>query len=91
MTSAMAPEYGRLKPMLADLEALVRCESPSDDLAACRSVVALASEIAERVLGVPAQIKEVEGRPVFWWGAEKPEIVLLAHLDTVWPLYLILL
>jgi glutamate carboxypeptidase len=24
------------------------------------------------------------GRPVFWWGAEKPKIVLLCHLDTVW-------
>ena len=47
MTSENSAEYGRLTPMLADLEALVRCESPSDDLAACRSVVALASEIAD--------------------------------------------
>ena len=85
MTSENSAEYGRLTPMLADLEALVRCESPSDDLAACRSVVALASEIAERVLGKAAQVKEVEGRPVFWWGAQEPEIVVLAHLDTVWP------
>ncbi|MTB30375.1 MAG: M20/M25/M40 family metallo-hydrolase [Actinobacteria bacterium] len=71
--------------MLAALEALVRCESPTDDLEACRSVVHLASDIATRVLGVPAQIKEIEGRPVFWWGAEKPDVVVLAHLDTVWP------
>lgn len=78
-------EYGRLIPMLAALEALVRAESPTDDLDACRSVVILASDIATRVLGKPAQIKEVEGRPVFWWGAEEPEVVLLAHLDTVWP------
>jgi glutamate carboxypeptidase len=85
MTSENSAEYGRLTPMLADLEALVRCESPSDDLAACRSVVALASEIAERVLGKAAQVKEIEGRPVFWWGAQEPEIVVLAHLDTVWP------
>ena len=85
MTSENSVKYGRLTPMLADLEALVRCESPSDDLAACRSVVALASEIAERVLGKAAQVKVIEGRPVFWWGVEKPEIVVLAHLDTVWP------
>ncbi|MSX13980.1 MAG: M20/M25/M40 family metallo-hydrolase [Actinobacteria bacterium] len=71
--------------MLAAIEALVRCESPSDDLAACKNVVQLASDIATRVLGTPAQIKEVEGRPVFWWGSETPEVLILAHLDTVWP------
>ena len=85
MTSANTALYGRLTPMLAALEALVRCESPSDDLDACHQVVQLASDIATRHLGVPAQIKNIEGRPVFWWGAEKPEILLLAHLDTVWP------
>jgi glutamate carboxypeptidase len=85
MTSENAIEYGRLTPMLAALEALVRCESPTEDVDACRSVVRLASDIATRVLGTPAEIKEIEGRPVFWWGAQNPEIILLAHLDTVWP------
>ena len=85
MTSEKSVEYGRLTPMLAAIEALVKCESPSEDLEACRSVVSLASDIATRVLGTPAEIKEVEGRPVFWWGAQNPEVVLLAHLDTVWP------
>ena len=86
MTSEKESKYGRLEPMLAALEALVRCESPSEDIGACRAVVALASDIATRVLGVPAQIKEIEGRPVFWWGAEKPDVLILAHLDTVWPI-----
>ena len=86
MTSENASTYGRLDPMLAAIEALVRCESPSDDLAACKSVVQLASDIATRVLGVPAQIKEIQGRPVFWWGSETPEVLVLAHLDTVWPI-----
>ena len=86
MTSANNEEYGRLTPMLEDLEALVRAQSPSDDISACRSVVALASDIAHRVLGAPAQIKEIEGRPVFWWGSEKPKVLVLAHLDTVWPI-----
>jgi glutamate carboxypeptidase len=72
--------------MLAAIEALVKCESPSEDIDACRSVVALASDIATRVLGTPAQIKEIEGRPVFWWGSERPKILVLAHLDTVWPI-----
>ena len=85
MTSTNEATYGRLGPMLAAIEALVRCESPSEDLAACQNVVRLASDIATRVLGTPAQIKEIKGRPVFWWGANQPEILLLAHLDTVWP------
>ena len=61
MTSEKSTEYGRLEPMLAALEALVRCESPSEDLEACTEVVRLASDIATRVLGVPAQIKEIKG------------------------------
>ena len=85
MTSTNEAKYGRLDPMLAAIEALVRCESPTDDLAACQNVVRLASDIATRVLGTPAQIKEIKDRPVFWWGASQPEILLLAHLDTVWP------
>ncbi len=70
---------------LAALEKLVRCESPTEDLQACISVINLANEIATEVLGSPATIVQVEGRPVFWWGAESPDVVLLAHLDTVWP------
>ena len=71
--------------MLAALEALVKLESPTEDLAACQEVVRFASDLATTILGTPAQIREVNGRPVFWWGAENPEIVVLAHLDTVWP------
>lgn len=82
----MSEKYGRLEPMLAAIEALVRCESPSEDIAACQRVVHLASDIATRVLAIPAQIKEIEGRPVFWWGSNEPEILILAHLDTVWPI-----
>jgi glutamate carboxypeptidase len=71
--------------MLAALEALVKLESPTEDLAACQDVVRLASELATTILGTSAQIRDVNGRPVFWWGAENPDVVVLAHLDTVWP------
>jgi glutamate carboxypeptidase len=71
--------------MLAALEALVKLESPTEDVDACRDVVHLASDIATRILGTPAEIREVNGRPVFWWGAPNPDVILLAHLDTVWP------
>ena len=72
--------------MLAALEALVKLESPTEDLAACHDVVRLASDIATRILGTPAEIREVNGRPVFWWGVNNPDVVVLAHLDTVWPI-----
>jgi len=71
--------------MLSALEKLVRLESPTEDLAACRGVIELASQIALEVLGTPAQIREVNGRPVFWWGPQNPDVIVLAHLDTVWP------
>jgi glutamate carboxypeptidase len=60
-------------------------ESPTQDLDACKEIVNLASDIAMRVLGTPARIQDVNGRPVFWWGSTNPEVVVLAHLDTVWP------
>ena len=71
---------------LADLQRLVELQSPSEDLDACRSVIALANEIATERLGSPAKIFDENGRPVFWWGAEDPSIVILTHLDTVWPI-----
>ena len=58
--------------MLADLEALVRLESPTQDLDACKNVVRLASDIAARVLDSPAEIRDINGRPVFWWGSPNP-------------------
>ena len=82
----MTNETGRIAPMLQSLESLVRCESPSDDLVACRKVVNLANEIATKELGKSAEILEVNGRPVFWWGDKQPKVLLLAHLDTVWPI-----
>jgi glutamate carboxypeptidase len=71
---------------LSDLEKLVRCQSPSEDLAACTEVAHLAVAIAADNLPHPAEVIFEEGRPVFWWGSKNPEIVLLTHLDTVWPI-----
>ena len=71
--------------IIEDLKKLVEFESPSEDLAACRGVVELAVEIANENLQPTAQLIEENSRPVFWWGSKNPEIVLLGHLDTVWP------
>ena len=72
--------------MIEDLRALVECESPTEDLAACRRVVELAAQITKRVVGTSAEVMEVKGRPVYWLGSKNPEVALLAHLDTVWPI-----
>jgi len=70
---------------ISDIQRLVECQSPTEDLAACTKVVDLAVEIANKVLSTPAKSITENGRPVFWWGAANPKIVLLCHLDTVWP------
>jgi glutamate carboxypeptidase len=70
---------------LIDIQRLVECESPTEDLAACNQVVDLAVEIANKLLKTSATKMSENGRPVFWWGAKNPKIVLLCHLDTVWP------
>ena len=70
---------------LIDIQRLVECESPTDDLASCNQVVDLAIEIANKLLKTPSTKINENGRPVFWWGAKNPKIVLLCHLDTVWP------
>ena len=71
---------------LADIQRLVECESPTEDLDACNQVIDLAVEISNTRLKPIAQKVIENGRPVFWWGAKNPKIVLLCHLDTVWPI-----
>jgi glutamate carboxypeptidase len=70
---------------LIDIQRLVECESPTEDLASCNQVVDLAVEIANKLLKTSATKINENGRPVFWWGAKNPKILLLCHLDTVWP------
>ena len=70
---------------LAELQELVECQSPTEDLAACTRVIELASELVSRNLSTPAKVMTENGRPVLWWGSENPKVVLLTHLDTVWP------
>ncbi len=78
----------RLPQMLADLEAFVRCESPSSDLAAVRQSAELIATVGERRLGFAPDRIEVDGCSHLRWrfGPGPNRIVLLAHHDTVWPL-----
>ena len=40
---------------IADIQRLVECESPTDDLAACNQIVNLAVEISAQVLKIKAE------------------------------------
>ena len=72
--------------MVEAVEALVCTESPSEDVDACAAVVQEAVGILEGWLPEPARMEEHGGRPVWRWGPEHPRVLLLGHLDTVWPL-----
>ncbi|MDQ2955850.1 MAG: M20 family metallopeptidase [Actinomycetota bacterium] len=73
--------------MLADLEQLVRCESPSHDLAAVASSAALVAELGARYLGQPAETIVLDGRSHLRWtfSGTGPRVLLVGHHDTVWP------
>jgi glutamate carboxypeptidase len=75
-----------LPAMIDAVEALVCVESPSESVDACAAVVQEAVGILEGWLPEPARIEEHGGRPVWRWGPHQPRVLLLGHLDTVWPI-----
>lgn len=75
-----------LPAILTTLRALVECESPTSDLASAYAVTELAQELADDWLPTPARVEIHSGRPVWRWGPSKPEVLLIGHLDTVWPI-----
>ncbi|MBP3978954.1 M20/M25/M40 family metallo-hydrolase [Microbacterium sp. BLY] len=80
-----APE---LAVVLADIERLVACESPSDDRAAvARSADAVAA-LGERLLGVAPERVVIDGRTHLRWrlGDGPAAVLVLGHHDTVWPI-----
>ena len=73
--------------MLSTLAALVECESPSNDLAAVDRCGVLLSDLGTAILGRPPQHIKVNDRPhVLWEPLGEPKVLLLGHLDTVWPM-----
>jgi glutamate carboxypeptidase len=81
----MAPE-STLHAMLDTLKALVEFESPTSDLAAAHGVTQLAKELANDWLPGESKVEIHSERPIWRWGPDQPEILLLGHLDTVWPI-----
>ena len=90
MTSAGLAEavHRRLPQLLADLERLVRCESPSADLAAVAASADLIAAIGAARLGAAPERFVVDGcrhlRCRFGTGPIR--VLILAHHDTVWPI-----
>ena len=76
-----------LPALLADLQALVCCESPSADLDAVRRSADLVARIGTERLGVPPERLQIDGCAHLRWrfGAGPRRVLLLAHHDTVWP------
>lgn len=72
--------------MAASVGDLVRVESPSSDVEACRRVIDVAAEVAGEWTRAPGRALTHGGRPVLQWGPTQPKVLLLGHLDTVWPL-----
>ena len=80
---------GSLRDCTADLvettRVLVTAESPTDDVDACRRCAARTAELIGDWLGSPGRVVEHAGRPVLRWGPDQPSLLVLGHLDTVWP------
>ena len=83
----------RLPRILADIEELVRCESPSADLAAVAASADVVARVGARLLGSAPERIVIDGRAHLRWrlggpsrGEGLPRVLLLAHHDTVWPI-----
>ena len=81
---------GQQDTMVEALEALVSSESPSDDLPRLAATAELVAAQGEDLLGVAPEWPSSTGAPALRWAlpglasGARP-VVLLAHLDTVWP------
>ena len=76
-----------LEAMLDDLRLLVEVESPSRDLEALRRSAEVLADVIERHLGSrPDLVDSPAGPHVHWCGGGEPQVLLLGHHDTVFPL-----
>lgn len=71
--------------MIDDVRKLVEISSPTYDLEAVSRSIDEAERQVEIRLGGEGVVVIVEGRPILHWGSAHPSILLLCHLDTVWP------
>ncbi|HEX7304435.1 M20 family metallopeptidase [Lentzea sp.] len=74
--------------LLADIERLVTCESPSTDLAAVARSAEVTAEVGSALLGAAPERIVLDGRTHLRWrlGTGPRKVLLLGHHDTVWPI-----
>jgi glutamate carboxypeptidase len=84
--AALAALRARTPQLLEDLAALVAVESPSEDRHALWRCAATVGELGARLLGAEPERIALDARPHLRWRFGRPRVLLLAHLDTVWPL-----
>lgn len=74
--------------ILADVERLITCESPSSDLSAVAQSAELVAALGAERLGSRPELLSVDGRAHLRWkyGTGPTRVLLLGHHDTVWPI-----
>lgn len=75
----------RLSEMLAELELLVRTESPSHDHSAVAASAAVVASLIEARFGRRPESIVVDGVHHLLLRGASPRVLVLAHHDTVWP------
>ena len=78
----------RLPAMLDELAGLVRCESPSGDVAALERSAEAVAALGQRLTGCAPEVIADAGPTHLRWtfGAGPRRVLLVGHHDTVWPL-----
>ncbi|KZB86096.1 M20 family metallopeptidase [Amycolatopsis regifaucium] len=76
-----------MSELLADIETLVRCESPSSDHDAVARSAEVVAGLGRRVLGADPERIVIDGVTHLRWrfGDGPTRVLLLGHHDTVWP------
>ncbi|MFZ8909727.1 MAG: M20/M25/M40 family metallo-hydrolase [Candidatus Nanopelagicales bacterium] len=85
-TDLLSAAKARRDDLVEAVRTLVEVESPSADVAACERAVTAAAEMVRSWLGSAGRVEIHEGRPILRWGPDQPRVLLLGHLDTVWPI-----
>ena len=82
----LAEARARTAEVVAALESIVVVESPSEDQGACRRALEATAMVSDAWLPDSSQVMELrDGTACLRWGPLAPRILLLGHVDTVWP------
>lgn len=77
----------RLGAMVAEIQRLIECESPSDDLIAIARSAEAVARLGAEYLGVEPERIVIDGcTHLRWRFGSTPRVLLVGHHDTVWPM-----